>query len=103
MVAGDIACQKIFENDHVIAFRDISPQAPSHVLVIPKIHVESIHALEDKVLAGEILSAATKVAEAEGIHEGYRLVMNTGVEAGQSVFHLHIHVLGGRQMNWPPG
>lgn len=103
MVSGEIPCHRVFENDHVLAFRDISPQAPSHVLVIPKTHVKSIHTLEDKTLAGEILAAATKVAELEGISKGYRLVMNTGANAGQTVFHLHVHALGGRQLNWPPG
>jgi histidine triad (HIT) family protein len=89
-----------------VAFRDIDPQAPIHVLVVPRRHVPSLEELDDdgRDLAGELLLAAREVARGEGLaDDGYRVVTNTGRKAGQSVFHLHLHVLGGRAMTWPPG
>ncbi|RFA28214.1 histidine triad nucleotide-binding protein [Alkalilimnicola ehrlichii] len=106
IVAGDIEPDTVLETDNVLAFRDINPQAPTHVLVIPKRHIESINALtaEDAALVGELYLAARAVAEKEGIAEsGYRTVMNCGEGAGQTVFHIHLHVLGGRALSWPPG
>jgi len=98
--------QIIHENDHVVAFKDIRPVAPTHALVIPKRHVTGIHdaKAEDAALLGQILLAARDVAEKLGLEAGgYRLVINQGPDAGQSVFHVHCHVLGGRAMAWPPG
>jgi histidine triad (HIT) family protein len=106
IVSGDIPATKVFENDHAIGFRDLNPQAPTHVLVIPKKHISTINDIQegDKALIGEMFLAAQKIAAAEGLAEpGYRTVMNCNEEAGQTVFHIHLHVLGGRSMSWPPG
>lgn len=106
IVEGEVPSDRVLERDRVLAFRDLHPQAPTHVLVIPTKHVESLHALGagDAELAAELLDAAREVAELEGIDgAGYRVVTNVGEEGGQSVGHLHLHVLGGRPMNWPPG
>ncbi|MBU1193189.1 MAG: histidine triad nucleotide-binding protein [Gammaproteobacteria bacterium] len=106
MVAGDIKPTTVYEDDEVLAFRDLNPQAPTHVLVIPKTHISTINDLQpdQAALIGKLFLAAQKVAKDEGIAErGYRTVMNCNREAGQSVFHIHLHVLGGRAMNWPPG
>lgn len=105
--SGEIESDVVAEGERWIAFRDANPQAPTHVLVIPRRHVESLDDLEEEQagLAGELLLAARDVAREEGLadDDGYRLVANTGRGAGQSVFHLHLHVLGGRSMGWPPG
>lgn len=106
MVAGEIKPDSVYEDDDVLAFRDLNPQAPTHVLVIPKMHISTINDLQpdQAALIGKLFLAAQKVAKDEGIAErGYRTVMNCNREAGQSVFHIHLHVLGGRPMNWPPG
>jgi histidine triad (HIT) family protein len=106
IVAKSIPAKVIHENDHVLAFRDIHPVAPTHALVIPKKHITGIHdaTREDAALLGEVMLAARDVAESLGLaEEGYRLVMNQGAHAGQSVLHLHCHVIGGRPMAWPPG
>ncbi len=105
IVAGDIPADIVLSNEHVVAFRDISPQAPVHVLVIPREHHENVGELASAApeTSAHLLKAAKDVAEAEGIGDGYRLVFNTGADAGQSVFHVHAHVLGGRDLNWPPG
>lgn len=106
MVAGEIKPDTVYEDDDVLAFRDLNPQAPTHVLVIPKIHISTINDLQpdQAALIGKLFLAAQKVAKDEGIAErGYRTVMNCNREAGQSVFHIHLHVLGGRAMQWPPG
>jgi histidine triad (HIT) family protein len=106
IATGEIPAKIALENDHVVAFHDIHPVAPAHVLVIPREHIASIHEATPAhaALLGELMLAGRKVAEDLGLHEtGYRLVMNTGQDAGQSVFHVHLHVLGGRQMAWPPG
>lgn len=95
-----------FENEDVVAFHDINPQAPVHVLVIPRVHVESVDALGDDQgpLVAKLMAAAREVARATGVAKsGFRLVANTGVDGGQSVYHLHLHVLGGRALGWPPG
>lgn len=101
-----IPSKMIYEDDEVFVFDDINPQAPVHSLVIPKRHVASVQELgeSDQVLMGRLLLACTKVAEMKRLTEpGYRLVANTGKDGGQTVFHLHFHVLGGRHMTWPPG
>ncbi|MDD5033175.1 MAG: histidine triad nucleotide-binding protein [Methylococcaceae bacterium] len=104
MVAGDIKPAVVYENDHILAFRDIHPQAPTHVLIIPKIHVPTLDELEDPRLAGELLIAARQVAAQEGLAlDGYRTVINCRANGGQEVYHLHIHLLGGRRLTWPPG
>lgn len=94
----------IFENDHVLAFRDISPQAPVHILVIPKEHISSPEEISEanSAVAGKVIAAAAEIAKQNDL-EGYRLVFNCNEIAGQTVFHLHCHLLGGRKMNWPPG
>jgi histidine triad (HIT) family protein len=111
MVAGEIPADVVSQTDRVFAFRDINPQAPTHVLVIPKEHHSTVGALAaaDPGLLGDVISAAHGVAVQEGLvtedgaEPGYRLVTNTGPQAGQSVHHLHFHVLGGRHLGWPPG
>jgi histidine triad (HIT) family protein len=106
IIAKEIPAQIVFENDHVLAFKDIHPAAPTHALVIPKKHIVGIRDAkpEDAALLGELMLAGRHVAEDLGVGEsGYRLVVNQGGDAGQSVFHMHLHVLGGRPMAWPPG
>ena len=106
IVAGGIPAEKVYEDDGTIAFRDINPQAPVHVLVIPREHIASLDAAgeADAAKLGQLMLAAARVARQEGLSEsGYRTVVNTGAGAGQSVFHLHVHVLGGRELAWPPG
>jgi histidine triad (HIT) family protein len=104
IVSGEIPAKKIFEDDVSIAFADIHPQAPTHFLVIPKQHIDSLaQATEaDKDLLGHLTLVATELAK-KGLSKGFRIVMNTGEEGGQTVEHLHLHVLGGRAMHWPPG
>ena len=106
IVAGDIPAKIVLETARTIAFRDINPQAPMHVLVIPRDHHATAGdlAAADPDLLGEVIRTAHQVATGEGVAEsGYRIVFNTGPEAGQTVFHIHAHVLGGRGLNWPPG
>lgn len=101
---GEIPAARVAENDHCIAFRDIGPQAPMHVLVIPREHVSSLDQVTSASAAGELLLMAAQVARQEGMAEsGYRVVLNTNADGGQTVYHLHAHVLGGRAMHWPPG
>ena len=104
IVAGDVPVDVVLTTGHAVAFRDINPQAPTHVLVIPRSHhtdAASLAAEEPSTLS-HLVQVAAKVAEEDGVSD-YRLVFNTGADAGQSVFHTHLHVLGGRQMSWPPG
>ncbi|HNP64687.1 MAG TPA: histidine triad nucleotide-binding protein [Woeseiaceae bacterium] len=106
IVAGDIPADVVYESDTAVAFRDINPQAPTHVLVIPRKHIATLNDIEesDEALVGSLYSAAREIAAAEGIAEaGYRAVMNCNAAAGQTVFHIHLHVLGGRSLKWPPG
>jgi len=106
MVKGEIPPDIVYEDNDVLAFRDINPQSPTHVLVIPKRHISTINDLEsdDAELVGKLYLAAKKVAEKDGIAEaGFRTVMNCNESAGQTVLHIHLHVLGGRRMSWPPG
>jgi histidine triad (HIT) family protein len=111
MVAGEIPADVVHQTDRVFAFRDINPQAPTHVLVIPKEHHPTVSALAtaDPGLLGDVVTAAHAIATqeglvtADGVEPGYRLVTNTGPQAGQTVRHVHLHVLGGRDFRWPPG
>ena len=104
MVTGEIKADVVFEDDTVLAFRDINPQAPVHLLIIPKAHIATLNDLDDALLAGRLLQTAVKLAKQEGLSEdGYRTVFNCNRKGGQEVYHLHLHVLGGRQMIWPPG
>jgi histidine triad (HIT) family protein len=103
---GELPAELVREDEETLAFRDIDPKAPTHVLVIPRRHIPSVDALrpEDAELVGRLYLSAKEVAREEGIAQsGYRLVMNTGAGAGQSVDHIHLHVLGGRRLTWPPG
>ena len=101
---GEIPTKFVAESDEAVAFRDIDPKAPVHVLVIPRQHLTSLGTAEDEELLGQLLMFAAKVARTEGISEsGYRVIANTGPDGGQSVDHLHFHVMGGRRMTWPPG
>ena len=103
--AGEIPADRVYEDEDVLAFRDISPQAPTHVLVIPRRHVVDAHALtdDDRPLLAALFAAMRRIAEEAGLGNGYRVVTNVGPAAGQSVPHLHFHLLGGRSMGWPPG
>lgn len=106
MVSGEIKPNVVAETDEVLAFRDINPQAPTHVLVVPKQHIASLNqvAEDHSELMGKLYLVAKQVAEQEDVAEsGYRTVMNCGAGAGQTVFHIHLHVLGGRPLGWPPG
>ncbi|BCG63571.1 MAG: histidine triad family protein [Methyloprofundus sp.] len=104
MVNQEIPVDKVFEDEHVLAFRDISPKAPTHILVIPKQHVATLNDLQDQPLAGHLLQTVAQIATSEGIAEtGYRTVINCNNAGGQEVYHLHLHLLGGRQMTWPAG
>jgi len=102
---GESLARIIYQDAEVTAFHDRNPQAPTHVLIIPNKHIESVNQVgpADTHLLGKLLLVARQVAEEEGITNGYRLVVNTGPQAGQSVFHLHVHLLGGRRLGWPPG
>ena len=102
--SGQIPSRMVLQDEEVFAFEDLNPQAPVHVLVIPKRHVAAMNELQDLSLLGRLFHVANLVAQKKGIAaSGYRVVSNTGRDGGQTVFHLHLHVLGGRQMNWPPG
>ncbi len=106
ILAGDIAADIIYESDDVVAFRDINPQAPTHVLIVPRQHIATINDLtdEDRDTVGKLFMAAQAIAKDESVaDDGYRTVMNCNAGAGQSVFHIHLHLLGGRPMTWPPG
>lgn len=104
IVNNEIKSEKVFEDDDVICIKDINPQAPVHILIIPKKHFEKLHQIEDVSLLGKMLKVAYQIASKMGIMDsGYRIVINTNREAGQSVDHVHIHLLGGRIMRWPPG
>ena len=104
ILRGDIPCDEVYCDDRCLAFRDVAPQTPVHVLVIPRQPIESLREAEasDEALLGHLLLVAAKVAQQEGLTD-WRTVINTGAEAGQTVFHLHVHVIGGRSLSWPPG
>lgn len=105
IINREIAADIVYEDDDCLAFRDVSPQAPVHVLLVPKKPVVSLRELTpaDAELCGNLLMAVPKVADILGLDGGYRTVINTGADGGQSVYHLHIHILGGRSLTWPPG
>jgi histidine triad (HIT) family protein len=102
---GEESAHIVYQDEDVTAFHDQNPQAPTHVLIIPNEHIESVNQIEpaDTDLLGKLFIVSRRVAEQQGVASGYRLVVNTGSGAGQSVFHLHVHLLGGRRLNWPPG
>ena len=103
IITREIPADSVYEDEHILAFRDIDPKAPTHVIIIPKQEVTGLSALPDDGDHKYILNAARKIAEQEGLSSGYRLVINQGPDAGQSVEHLHAHLLGGRKLDWPPG
>lgn len=105
IVAGEIPSRKVYEDESVYAFEDIEPRAPTHILLVPKKHVPGLAEAgpEDAALLGELQLRAAALARDRGLAQGYRTVLNVGPHAGQSVFHLHLHLLGGRPMHWPPG
>ncbi|MDY7008498.1 MAG: histidine triad nucleotide-binding protein [Cyanobacteriota bacterium] len=105
IIRREIPADIVYEDDMALAFKDINPQAPVHILLIPKKPIPKLADAvpEDHALMGHLLLTAKRVAEQAGLENGYRVVINNGAEAGQTVFHLHIHILGGRQMQWPPG
>ena len=105
IATGEVPATVVHETPRTLAFRDVNPQAPTHVLVIPRDHVADVAELaeRDPQYAGEVLAAAAAVAREQGLTGGYRMVTNTGDDAGQTVQHLHVHLLGGRALGWPPG
>ena len=103
IVAGSVPSTRLYEDDQVIAFRDVAPRAPFHALVVPRAHVPKLSELDDRELGGHLLQVVRKVAADAGYSDNFRLVVNNGDFAGQDVWHLHMHVLGGRQFSWPPG
>jgi histidine triad (HIT) family protein len=105
IIAGEIPSKKVFEDDLSYAFKDINPQAPVHVLVVPRKHIASLAeaGIEDQELIGHLHLVAAGIASSEGLSNGYRTVINTGNDGGQTVDHLHVHLLGGRAIGWPPG
>ena len=107
IIRKEIPADVVYESENVLAFRDINPQAPTHILIIPKIEIPTareINGSEHATLLGEMIDTANKIAKNEGIsEEGFRLVFNCGDNGGQEVYHLHLHLLGGRKMKWPPG
>ncbi|MBA2661961.1 MAG: histidine triad nucleotide-binding protein [Bradymonadaceae bacterium] len=106
ILRGEIETELVYEDDDVVAFRDLRPVAPVHILVIPRKHIVNLleAGQEDALVLGKLMLASAKIARAEGLEEsGYRVVVNNGAGVGQSVFHLHVHILGGRSFSWPPG
>lgn len=103
IVAGEIPSTPVYQDEQCYAFADIAPKAPVHVLVVPRVHIASLAETKDEALLGHLLATAGEIARAKGLGKGYRVVVNTGAEGGQTVDHLHLHVLGGRGMTWPPG
>jgi histidine triad (HIT) family protein len=105
IIAGKIPSKKVYEDEHTFAFEDINPQAPTHILIIPKKHIAGLKesTTKDAELIGRCHLAAAEIARKRQIENGYRTVLNVGPDAGQSVFHLHVHLVGGRKLSWPPG
>jgi len=105
IIEGKIPAKKVYEDDRVFVFEDINPKAPTHVLLIPKKHIEGLNkaAPEDADILGYLQLVAAKLGRERGIEDGYRTVLNVGPKSGQSVFHLHLHLIGGRDLKWPPG
>lgn len=105
IIAGEIPAQKLYEDEHAIAFADLHPQAPVHLLIVPRRHLRSLAEAspEDSPLLGHLLSTVAQLASSQGLAKGFRTVVNTGDDGGQTVEHLHFHLLGGRALHWPPG
>ena len=105
ILTGQIPAKKVHEDEHVFAFEDIHPQAPTHVLIIPKKHIPGLKEADgaDAEIVGRLHLAAAEIARQRGIEDGYRTVLNVGPRSGQTVFHMHVHLLGGRDLHWPPG
>jgi len=105
IINKEIESKIVYEDEKCVAFEDINPQAPVHILVVPKKHISALRDAgeEDRELLGHVLKIASKIALEKGLEKGYRIVVNDGKEAGQTVFHVHFHLLGGREMGWPPG
>jgi histidine triad (HIT) family protein len=105
IIAGEIPSKKVFEDNLTYAFRDINPQAPTHILIVPRKHIASLAEAgdDDEMLLGYLHATATRLAKTEGLSNGFRTVINTVPDGGQTVDHLHVHLLGGRPMGWPPG
>jgi histidine triad (HIT) family protein len=104
IVRGEVPARMVAETEHCVAFRDINPQAPIHVIIIPREHVPSLNEVKDPELVGRLSLLAAELARKEGIADrGYRTVINTNADAGQTVFHIHLHLIGGRALGWPPG
>lgn len=103
IINREIPADIVYEDEHVVAFRDIEPKAPTHIVIVPRAEIPGLAELPDMGDHMHILNAAKKIAENEGLTSGYRLVINQGEDAGQSVPHLHAHLLGGRKLSWPPG
>ena len=104
IIRKEIPAKIVAENEDCVAFRDINPQAPVHILIVPRAHIPSVKEVTDPTMVGKLTSMATDLAQRAGVADGgYRLVINTNADAGQTVFHLHLHLLGGRHMSWPPG
>ncbi len=105
IVKGEIPSRKVYEDEHTYAFEDLDPKAPTHVLIVPKKHIRGLKEAEsaDAEVVGRCHLTAAKIAKDRGIEDGYRTVLNVGAGSGQSVFHLHVHLLGGRKLTWPPG
>ena len=100
--AGDIPAELLYEDEKVLAFRDVNPQGPFHILIIPRDHYPSIKEIRDECLIGQMFNAGNRIAEENKIKD-FRYIINTGEDAGQTVFHVHLHLIGGRKMTWPPG
>jgi histidine triad (HIT) family protein len=105
IIQGEIPARKVYEDEHTFAFEDIKPQAPTHVLIVPKKHIAGLKEAqaEDAELIGRLHLVAAQLGRQRGIEDGYRTVLNVGPKSGQSVFHIHVHLIGGRDMKWPPG
>ena len=105
IIAGEIPSKKVYEDEHTFAFEDIDPKAPTHLLIVPKKHIRGLKeaTAEEAEILGRCHLTAARIAKERGIEEGYRTVLNVGPKSGQSVFHLHVHLLGGRDLRWPPG
>lgn len=105
IISGEVPARKVYEDEDTFAFEDINPQAPTHILVIPRKHIRGLKEAqqEDAELIGRLHLVAAEIGRKRGIEDGYRTVLNVGPNSGQSVFHMHLHLIGGRQMRWPPG